>query len=409
MNDPARLLARRPAALALLRVRDYRFFWFSGLSGGFGLNLWFLAASWLMLELTDSPLWVGLIGGMTAVSGTALVLFGGAVSDRGDRRRILIVAALAFAALAALTAALDTAGFVRPWHLLAVALAIGAVDAFTNPAARTLVVELAGTKRLLAANALDDVAEFAGEVVAPLAAGFLIAASGAYTVHFVASGALVIAALLLFRIGPRPAAARQGTRSMLADIAAGLRYTRRTPPLPALLTVAAMPLFSAAVYPLIPVYARDVLGVGARGFGIMSAALAAGMLAGALVLAMAGNLPRKGLTVLACNLIWGGGMVAFAFSDSYPLTVALLVMMGASLSIGGNLLRTMLQTHAGDEMRGRVMSVARITENSDPMGAVLGGAVAVAISNEFALVAGAAVSASVVALVFLRSAAFRQA
>ena len=409
VNEPTRLLARRPAALALLRVRDFRVFWLSGLGGGFGLNLWFLAASWLMLELTNSQLWVGLIGGAVALSATTLVLFGGAITDRGNRRRILIVAALVYAALALFTASFDLSGLIRPWHVLAAAMSIGAADAFASPANRSLVVELVGTPRLLAANALGSVGEFSGEVIAPLVMGFLIAASGTHAVHFLSAGALLISALLLMRIGPRPPAIRRAGNSMLAEIVAGLRYTRRTPPLPALLTVAAMPLFSAAVYPLIPVYARDVLEVGARGFGVMVAGLAAGMLVGALVLAAAGDLPRRGLTVLAYGAIWGGGMVAFAFSTSYPLSVVILFVMGMASAIGQNLVTTMIQTHAGDEMRGRVMSVARITDHTEPLGFMLGGAVAAAVSNEFALVAGAAMSMSVVALVFLRSAAFRRA
>ncbi len=362
-----------------------------------------------MLELTDSQLWVGLIGGAVAVSATTLVFFGGAVTDRGDRRRILIVAALVLTALALLTASFNLSGLIRPWHLLAVAMSIGAADAFAVPAHRSLVVELVGTQRLLAANALGSVGEFSGEVVAPLVMGFLIAVSGTHAVHFLSAGVLLFSALLLLLIGPRPPAVRRAGQSMLADIAAGLRYTRRTPPLPALLTVAAMPLFSAAVYPLIPVFARDVLGVGASGFGVMVAGLAAGMLVGALVLAAAGDLPRRGLTVLACGAIWGGGMVAFAFSTSYPLSVVILGVMGMANAIGQNLVTTMIQTYAGDEMRGRVMSVARITDHTEPLGSMLGGAVAAGISNEFALVAGATVSTSVVALVFLRSAPLRRA
>jgi MFS family permease len=138
------------------------------------------------------------------------------------------------------------------------------------------------------------------------------------------------------------------------------------------------------------VYARDILDVGPRGFGAMASALAAGMLVGALAMTALGEVRRPGLVMLVARAVWFATMAGFAVSETLPLSLAYLITMGASGAISGNLLLTQFQRHAEEHMRGRVMSIHRVAESLEPLGAVVGGGLASMFGAEAALLVCAA-------------------
>jgi MFS family permease len=383
--------ARRASvgAIEVLRIPDFRRYWLGFGLTGFGLNFWFLGVAWVVLELTNSPFAVGSIGALAAMPSIALSLLGGVLTDRIDRRRMLVISRLVWALQCLVTGLLVSTGAIEAWHVLALAVVFGVADAASRPAGYTLVVDIVGRSRLVAANALDQVAEFGGELVAPLVAGMVIASTGSAPVFYLATALLLVAALslALIRVAPsgEPAGVTEGRAGVLADARAGLAYVLRTPPFPALLGVSALSLLAGAIFPLIPLYARDVLAVGPRGFGAMSAALAAGMLAGALVMAALGEVRRPGLVMLLARAAWFGAMAAFAISEVFALSLGLLVLMGAAGAVAGNFILTEFQRYAEDRMRGRVMSIHRIAESLEPLGAVVGGALASMLGAEQAL------------------------
>lgn len=387
-------------AAEVLRLRDFRRYWLGFGLTGFGLNFWFLGATWVVLELTDSPFVVGLIGGLAATPSILLSLLGGAMSDRVDRRRTLIAARLGWGLQCLVTGLLVSTGSIEAWHILALAIVFGIADAASRPAGYTLIVDIVGGSRLVAANALDQVAEFGGELIAPLIAGLVIASAGSAPIFYLATALLLVAALLmgLIRVAPasEPAAALAERASVLTDIRAGLAYTLRTPPFPVLLGVSALSLLSGAIFPMLAVNARDILDVGPRGFGLMASALAAGMLVGALAMSVFGEVRRPGLVVLVARAAWFAAMAAFAVSKVLPLSLACLVTMGASGAISGNLLLTQFQRYAEERMRGRVMSIHRVAESLEPLGAVVGGGLASLFGAEAALLVCSA--AGVIAL-----------
>ena len=163
-----------------------------------------------------------------------------------------------------------------------------------------------------------------------------------------------------------------------------------------------------AVLPLVPVYARDVLEVGPGGFGLMASALAAGMLTGALAMAAAGEVRRPGLVMLVARAAWFVAMVAFALSEIFALSLALLVAMGASGAIAGNLVLSQFQRYAEDRMRGRVMSINRIADSLDPVGSVVGGALASVLGAEPALLLCAATGALALGAITFSSPSLRR-
>ena len=394
---------RDSRAIEALRDRDYRRYWLAQAAGGFGMSLWFVSAAWLMLELTDSPLMVGLINGFAAAPSIVLSVVGGALADRLDRRRLLVGALAAWSALALITGLLAATGIEQGWILLLVAGGLGVADAASNPAWQTLVVDLVGTTRLVAANALAQISEFGGELIAPIAAGLVIATWSSTPVFLAAALVMAFGAIAMNTLKAQPAKVSPTTEKrtgVLGDIRGGLGYTLRTAPFPGLLAVSATTLFSAAVFPLVPLYGRDVLEVGAAGYGAMAAALGGGMMAGALLLASRGDVGRPGRAILWSRVMWFVAMAAFALSDWFAVSIALLFAMGAAGAISTNLVLTRFQLSADDRMRGRVMSVARIADSFDPLGAVLGGALASVLAPDIALLACAA--AGLAAMVVIR-------
>lgn len=412
LPDSVTRLVGATGAAEVLRLRDYRRYWLSSGLTGFGLNFWFLGTAWLVLDLTNSPLAVGLISGLAAAPSIVLSLLGGAITDRVDRRRMLVAVRLGWAVQCVVTGLLVSSGAIEAWHVLALAVTFGIADAASTPAWHTLLVDIVGKSRLVAANALDQVAEFGGELIAPLVVGLVIAASGSAPLFYLASALLALGAFYMALVNVRPpleaAAELEERRDMLAEIRAGLAYTLRTPPFPALLGVSALSLLSAAVFPLVPVYARDVLEVGPRGYGVMASALAAGMLAGALAMAALGEMRRPGLVMLAARAAWFAAMAAFALSEVFALSLALLVTMGAAGAISGNLVLTQFQRYAEDRMRGRVMSIQRIADSLEPLGAVVGGALASLVGPESSLLLAAGAGALALGAIALASPSLRR-
>lgn len=407
-----------PAGSALA-VRDFRFLWLANTGGSFALNLWFLAAAWLVFSLTDSQLWVGIVGGSAALSGIALSLVGGAVTDRSDRRRLLAVSLLLFAAFAAAAGVLDSTGRVTALPLLVLALLIGAVDAFSNPAYRTMAVDVVGPFRLIGANALAQIGEFAGEVVGPLIVSVLIATRGAGAVYFAACGILILSAAVMVLVRSRGALSQDtdeeamglgnppGGLGALAGLREGFRYATMAAAVLPLLGFSTASIFGAMVFPLLPVYAKEELQIGVAGFGVLSASIAAGMAGGALLMAAVKQMPRGGGAILGAHLLVYVSMAGFAVSRSYALSVVLLFALGVGTAIASNLITTALQGRVADHVRGRVMSMFRITESFEPLGLIVGGAMAVIVGNSLTLLIGAAAGTAVVVLLFAHSHALR--
>ncbi|MCC6238566.1 MAG: MFS transporter [Dehalococcoidia bacterium] len=412
LDEPDARPRPRTPALEALRIPDYRRLWLGNALTGVGLNFWFVGSIWLVFSLSGSPFLIGLVNGLSAAPSIVLSVVGGALADRVDRRRMLVGARVVWALLGLSVGALVVLGRAEPWHVLAAALVFGMADAASTPAAHTLLVDIVGKSRLVTTNALDQINEYGGELLAPLAAGLLIAIWGGAT-FFIAACLVGLGALSIARIRLRlphgPSEDTAPPRGLLTDIGAGLGYTLRTRPFPLLLGLSALSLLSAAVTPLVPLYARDVLEVGAAGFGGLLAAFAGGMLLGALGLASLRELPRPGPTIAAARAAWFLAMAAFALSTSFLVSLALLVTMGFAGAVSNNLLLTQFQAQADDQMRGRVMSIHRIADSLEPGGAVLGGALAAMIGGERTLLLCAALGLVALLAMLPRALALREA
>jgi len=389
-----------------LRFRDFRLFWLGQLISLTGTWIQNVAQQWLVLELThNSPFMLGLVTAVQFTPMLLLALIGGAVADQVSKRNLILVTQIISGALALLLGILVQTGQVQYWHVLAIAAMLGIVNAFYTPARQAFTPELVSKEALLNAVALNSAVFNAARVLGPALGGILIATVGLSLNFYLnaASFVAVIAGLLLIRSKPRERTNRGS--SLVGDVREGLAYIVHTPVVYSLLAlVGVASLFGLNFTTLLPIFARahSLLNVGSSGFGFLSAAMGVGSLCGALALAF---LNRR---EIARRFVYGGAFtftvteIVFAFSRLYGLSVALLVLIGLSMTFFTTTANTRILSLTPTHLQGRVMSVyALMFLGMTPFGAFLSGLIAEEAGAPVAMAIGGAVTLAFTLFVFI--------
>ncbi len=356
MSPPHRRL-RVPHALRALRHRNYRLLFAGQLIAHIGFWMQATAQGWLVLRLTDAPFWLGAIAAAQSLPVLILSAPAGALADRVPKRALLLVTQGIAMVMALLLALLIFSDAVRVWHVLIAALMVGIASAFENPARQAFTIELVGRDDLMNAIALDSTVMNGARIIGPAVAGAVVAATGEGPA-FLFNGLSVLAViggLLLMRLRPFVAPPRRSNWQQMREGFAYMRYDVRVRLL--LLQITTHCIFGLAYFPLMPYFARNVLGADAQGFGTLAATNAAGALVAALMITLVGDrLPRAGIrsvALLSYMLLLG----AFTLTRSFELAMALLAAIGWAGIMVLTLTNTLLQMTVPDDMRGRVMGV----------------------------------------------------
>lgn len=402
--------SRIPAALGALRHRNFRLFFAGQLISLVGTWMQQVAQSWLVLTLTDSAFYVGLVSALGSLPVLVFALYAGVVADRMSKRKLILITQTAAMLLAFVLAGLVFARRVAVGHILVLAALLGVVNAFDVPGRQSFFVELVGKDDLMNAIALNSSAFNVTRVLGPAAAGIIIGQLG-IGMCFLLNGIsfwAVLAALWAIRLPPyRPNPSRPSTWAHLREGLAYLRNDRRM--LAVILLVAVLSIFGFPFLVLMPVMARDVLGRGAAVFGWMSSAVGAGALAGALMLAALARRLPKGRVLQMASLSFGLVVVLFASSRSLALSLALLALSGFAMIANTATANTVLQTLAPDAMRGRVMSVYTLAfVGMVPAGAFQAGYFADRFGAPATLMAGGLLCTAAAAALFWRVPQLRQ-
>ena len=332
---------------------------------------------WYVLTLTDSPFLVGLVSA-ARMGLNFLALFAGAIADRVSRQRLLAGVQLVMTLLGLLMLVLILSGLLEVWHIFAITLAGGLVRMFQMPAAQSLVADTLASDRISNGAALTTMGRNFATIVGPLVGGFLFQATGpqgaysAIALLYCLSG---VAALLITT--SRSAVPRQG-ESVLSAVVQGLRYVKSEQALWATLLLAVIinltgwPLHTS----LMPVFARDVLGTGSAGLGILMSAFGIGAIVGSFSLAMVRNLNHPGKFLIASVVAWHGSMLVFSASTIFPLSLGILLFTGMAFSATQVLMTTVLLRTALPEYRGRVVGLRVQAIYAYTFGSLNSGAVA---------------------------------
>lgn len=360
-----------------LQVVDYRWFWFSLLSSMAAFNMQILVRGWLVYELTGSPRALGLV---SAATGIALMLFsplGGVLADRVDKRNLMIAAQSAGGLLALVIAVLVSTGAIMLWHLVVASVLSGIIWAFSLPARQAIIPELVEKHRIMNAVAVSSGAMHLSRVVFPALGGLLMSTIGTAGAYYVVVVCYMAAASLLLRVPAAGGAAVEANASMGFHLAEGLNYIRRSPVLVALLLMAIVPiLFGMPYQMLMPVFAEDVLDVGARGLGFLMAAVGLGALVGSFLVASLGDFRHKGLLLFGSVLLFGVTLILFALSTNFYFSLLILLFVGVVNTAYLSINNTLLQINSEDRVRGRVMSIYVMTFGLVGVGVLLVGELA---------------------------------
>jgi MFS family permease len=367
-----------PAGLRALGHRDFRLFWCGQLVSLIGTWMQSVGQAWLVLELTNSPFRLGLIGALQFGPILLFSFLSGAISDRVRKRRLLLGTQTALMLQAFTLAVLVWSGHVQFWHVAVLAALYGLATTLDMPSRQAYIAHLVPRGDLMNAIALNSAVFNGARVVGPAMAGLLVARYGT-AAAFVMNGAsfiAVIAALATIRTEGTPSP-RRGI-GLRAEIAEGVRYAAGTPRVAlvmGLLTVVGLFLVNMNV--LVPLIARDVLHEGAHGFGLLMASLGLGAVTGALAVAVLSvGRPRLGM-VVGPALAAAGQLLLLSTARHFGTTAAVLVALGFAQIVFMTTCNTTVQIAVPDELRGRVMGLyALVFAGMTPIGALIMGTVA---------------------------------
>lgn len=396
----------RPALLPAFRHRNFRLFYAGFVISLIGVWMQRVAQSWLVLELTDSAFWVGLIDALGSLPVLLFTLYAGVLADRVPRRPMVMITQTGAMIVALALAALTLSGIVQLWHIVVLAALLGTANAFDIPARHALMVDMVGREDLTNAVALNSSAFNGTRVVGPAIAGVLIAAFGV-GICFLLNGLsylAVIAALAAIRVsaGSRGGRATDSGWHRLADGFRHVTTDHRTRVL--ILNTAAISVFGLPALVLLPVVARDVLGRGAQEYGWLMSAMGVGALGGALAIALLGHRLPRGRIVGWSATAFGTAVTLFGLSRSLSLSLVLLAFLGSAMIVTTALTNTLVQTLAPDELRARAVAFyAWAFVGLSPLGAVQAGAVAEWLGAGTAIAVGGVVTTIVAAGMLLRS------
>lgn len=376
--------------LRALRHRNYRLFFFGQIVSLIGTWMQSVAQSWLVYRLTGSPLLLGMIGFSNNFPVFFIAPFGGLLADRISRRSILLGTQTAAMILASTLAVLTLSGRIEVWHLFVIASCLGIVNGFDIPARQAFAVEMVGREDLVNAIALNSTAFNLARVAGPAVAGILVAAVGEGWCFFLNAVSYIaaLAALLQMALVRVPFAA--SASSPLQTLFEGFRFAGTTGPVRALLLLLIVVSFTGMPYTiLMPIFAEEILGRGARGLGMLMGATGAGALLGSVVLATRKSVMGLGRWVARAALAFGLVLIAFAWSRSFVLSLALLIPAGFAMVVAMASSNTLIQSMVPNEIRGRVMAVySMVFMGSAPLGALLAGTLAERIGAPAAVSAG---------------------
>lgn len=359
-----------------LRHRDYRLLWVGTMFMSAGQWIQQVTLGWLAYDLTGSAVVLGALNGLRSLPFLVSSPVAGVAADRMDRRKLLLWAQALLMATAWGMGLLVVSGWLQVWHLFVFTLLTALPWSFSQTVRQTLPPNLVPRADLMNAIALTSAGFNLMKIVGPAVGGVLIALFGAGGNFFVqgAAFAMVLSLVFAMRVPPTPVQARQA--SVYANMKEGLAYVWRDPLVFGLMVAALVPnVFAMPVYQsLMPVFQKDVLGLGPEALGLLLAAPGLGAVVATLTLAsVAHRVRRKGVLLLSGLALLGLSLVGFSRAPTLPFALAALVGVGICQMLFSSTAQTLIQEVVPDALRGRVMSIYMLDHGLAPLGALLAG------------------------------------
>jgi len=363
LNHPRRLVDAllRVRAFSTLRFREYRLLWFGQAFGSMGTLMDEVTRGWLIYELTDSVVQLGLVRGVMVIPYVLLAPFAGSAADRYSRKAQLMIAQLANVVVYAVTAALVLTGNILPWHVYVMAFLAASAQVFQQPARASMVSGSVPREYLTNAIGFNSLMFNVSRAAGPALAGALIVVFGTGGAFAVQALFLLTAVFFTLPLRPAPHPPRSGSagsESFFTSILEGWKFSWRNQSVRAALGCVMLASFFIVPFTtLLPVFARDLLKVGAQGQGLLLTGMGVGAFFSAALVASAGHRLPRGLMMLVGGVCYGLSVVLFAASPWYVLSIVAMVAAGLSHVYCNVLVNTIVQTYSPAEFRGRTMAL----------------------------------------------------
>jgi MFS family permease len=384
-----------------LRYPDFFWYWSSYFVSNVGAWMQNVAQGWLLYELTDSPLILGLFSLLRTAMLFCFFLLGGLVADRWDRRLVMMWIQIVSLVTAFILAVLVSFHAIQAWHIFILGAITTTAWAFEQPVRNSLIPKLVSREDLVNALALNSITWQGAGLLGPSLVGLLVdrvGIDGCFYINAVSYFA-IIWALFRMNIPPQDATGRVGMTQSFFD---GLRYIRHQKLILTLLIGSScVSIFGRSYIILLPVFAKEVLHVGASGLGFISAAPGLGTIIGALTLAALGRVKVRRRIFVSILLVSATALFIFATAQSFEISFPTLVVVGALGTIFDTLLNTLIQLTVADTYRGRVMGVYGLSSAGlREFGGMQAGFIAEWAGAPFAIQAGAVIVVLVALLFF---------
>jgi MFS family permease len=369
-KEPAGFDTAAQGPFAALYYRDFRLFWTGLFISNVGSWMQITAISWLLYELTHSPLQLGLNGLFRAVPTICFGLLGGTLTDRYDRRRLLLFTQATLMVLAFLLGILAQTGLIQVWHIYTLTLVSAIVGTLDGPARQALYPSLVPRSALSNAIALNSLLWKGTVLLGPSLAGIAISTIGTDGAFYTnaLSFLAVIVALFLMEAGPSRIVVRG---EFLKDLKEGVSYVFSQKIILGVMGMEAASAIFGLDQAMLTIFASDILHAGATGLGFLQSARGLGAIAGSGLLIFMGEQLSHGKILFVSALLYGASFAIFGLSNSLPLSLFLLLIAGATDTIWGAARNTILQLQTKEGMRGRVMGIFQLSNRGlSPLGQV---------------------------------------
>lgn len=366
----------RVDTFAALRHRDFRLLWFGTLFMSAGQWVQQITLGWLVYEMTNSSVLLGVLNGLRALPFLFAGPIAGVIADRADRKRSMLSANYVLLTTALILGILVAGGWVEVWHLMVFAVVTGMAWSLNQPVRQAILPNLVPRADLINAQALNSTAFNLNKVLGPLIGGILIAASGAAGNFFIQAAAYAGVMVMVYRMNvPKVVDSGRPRVSAWRDIKEGWRYCWRTPLVFAILVCGLIPSILAFPYQaLMPVFQKDVLNEGPEALGVLSAAPGIGGMVALVLLASFGHrITYLGRLMLGALLVLGLSLMAFSATRDLWLSAATLTIVGVSQVLYNNSAHILLQQVVPDDLRGRVNSIYMLDHGLAPAGSMFAG------------------------------------
>jgi len=376
---------------ASLSHRDFRYFFVGALISNVGTWIQMVALGWLVYELTGSSFYLGLITFAGNLPILLFALFAGAVADRLNRRALILWSQGILMVFAIVLGVVTSAKVATIFNVALLNFGAGIALAFSFPTWQAIISDLVPRKDLLNAIALNSTQFNTARLIGPFFAGLILSIWGVAACFYVNGVSFLTVIVALFLMQTYVVPQKHDLENVWEHIVGGICYARSHPTIAVLLlTMAVLTIFGMPFSVLMPIFAGDILKVGARGNAFLLAANGLGALIGALTVAYVASVAKKENLIKTGLLMFGLSLTAFAFSKNYLLSLILLTIVGAAFLTTASSINTSIQSAVPNEVRGRVMGIfVWIFLGFFPIGSIIFGSIAQFLTAPVAVGIGA--------------------